>query len=75
MVTDAIRAFNVLIRDLKKEFGFFKGYMVGMAIKSYMERVISLEPYIAYIDIIGVTKKYQRKGIASEMISHHFFYQ
>lgn len=66
------RAFNIPIKDFKKEFGFFKGYMVGMALKNDMERVISLDPNTAYIDIIGVSKKYQRKGIASELLDYVF---
>lgn len=40
--------------------------------KNDMERVISLDPITAYIDIIGVSKKYQRKGIASELLDHVF---
>lgn len=72
LVIDDTRAFNVPIKDFKKVFGFFKGYMVGMALKNDMERVISLDPNTAYIDIIGVSKKYQRKGIASELLDYLF---
>lgn len=77
LVTDKNRAFSIPIKDFQREFGFFKGYMVGMSLKNDMEKEISLEENSAYIDIIGVCKEYQQKGIASsllEYVFHHYDY-
>lgn len=70
LVTGKTRAFQIPIKNFQKEFGFFKGYMVGMALKNDMEKEISLEDGCAYIDIIGVCKEYQRQGIASSLIDY-----
>lgn len=70
LVVDEKRAFQIPLKDFQKEFGFFKGYMAGMALKNDMERVIPLEEGTAYIDIVGVCKAYQHKGIASQLIDY-----
>lgn len=72
LTTDKTRAFSVPIKDFQKEFGFFKGYMVGMALKSDMERVIPLDKDTAYIDILGVSEEYQHKGVASALLEYVF---
>ena len=72
LVTDEVRAFHIPLKDFQKEFGFFKGYMVGMAMKNDMEKQIPLDKGMAYIDIIGVCKDYQHKGIASSLIDYVF---
>lgn len=69
-VDDKQRAFQVPLKDFQKEFGFFKGYMVGMALKSDMERSIPLKENTAYLDIIGVRKSFQHQGIASSLIQY-----
>lgn len=70
LVTDKMRAFKIPMKDFQKEFGFFKGYMVGMAMKNDMEKEILLDKNTVYIDIIGVCKKYQHRGIASSLIDY-----
>lgn len=70
LAADKSRAFRVPLKDFQKEFVFFKGYMVGMALKSDMERVIPLEKDNAYKDILGVSKEYQHKGVASSLLEH-----
>lgn len=70
LVSGKTRAFQVPIKVFQKEFGFFKGYMIGMALKSDMEREIVLEEEEAYIDIIGVRKSYQHRGIASKLLDY-----
>lgn len=72
LMTDEVRAFHIPIKDFQKEFGFFKGYMVGMAMKNDMEKGIPLDKGMAYIDIVGVCKEYQHKGIASSLIDYVF---
>lgn len=72
LVTDKIRAYNIPLKNFQKEFGFFKGYMVGMAMKSEMEKEIEMDIDTAYIDIIGVCKEYQHKGVASSLIDYVF---
>lgn len=72
LVIDEKRSFKINLKDFKREFGFFKGYMIGMAMKSEMENQIPLEENSAYIDIIGVCKEFQHKGIASFLIEHVF---
>lgn len=67
---NSTRAFEIPIKEFQKEFGFFKGYMVGMALKSDMEREIPLNDNSVYIDIVGVCKEYQHKGIASALIDY-----
>lgn len=72
LVDDEQRAFQVPVKDFQKEFGFLKGYMVGMALKSDMERSIPLKENTAYLDIIGVRKSFQHQGIASCLIQYVF---
>lgn len=72
MVKDKTRAFQIPMKDFQKEFGFFKGYMVGMAMKNDMEKEVQLEENEVFIDIIGVCKEYQHKGIASALIDYVF---
>lgn len=67
---NSIRAFEIPIKEFQKEFGFFKGYMVGMALKSDMEKEIPLNDNSVYIDVVGVCKEYQHKGIASALIDY-----
>lgn len=43
-----------------------------MAMKNDMEKGIPLDKGMAYIDIVGVCKEYQHKGIASSLIDYVF---
>lgn len=72
LVTDEQRAFNIPLKEFQKAFGFFKGYMIGSALKHDMEKVISLNKHCAYIDILGVCKEFQHKGIASSLLDYVF---
>ena len=70
LVTGKTRAVQIPIRRFQKDFGFFKGFMIGMALKSELEKVIPLEENGAYIDILGVLRAYQRIGVASALIDY-----
>lgn len=70
LVTDRMRAFKIPVKDFQREFGFFKGCMMGMAIASDMEKEVPLQHRQAYIDIVGVCKQAQHQGIASKLLSH-----
>ncbi|WP_207204759.1 GNAT family N-acetyltransferase [Miniphocaeibacter massiliensis] len=70
LVTDDKRAFNIPLKDFQKHFGFFRGYMFGIALSNDFEKTIPLDSDSAYIDILGVSKKYQRQGLASKLIEY-----
>lgn len=70
LVSDRMRAFQIPIKDFQREFGFFKGCMMGMAIASDMEKEVKLQHRQAYIDIVGVCKQAQHQGVASKLLSH-----
>ena len=70
VVTENQRAFTIPINEFKKHFGYFKGFMKGMAIKNDFEAHLNLPVNECYIDILGVKNKYMRNGVATNLIEY-----
>ena len=78
LVIDKNKAFKVPLKDFRSYFGFFKGSIIGTALRSDFEKVIELEENSAYIDILGVHGNHQKKGLASKLIEYvidHYDYR
>ncbi|MGL5243796.1 MAG: GNAT family N-acetyltransferase [Sarcina sp.] len=68
VITGNYRAFTIPINEFKKQFGYFKGFMAGMAIRNDFEAKLNLSVNECYIDILGVKKEYMRNGVATALI-------
>ncbi len=66
------RAIKLVIKDFQQNFGFFKGYMVAMAIRDDFEKNLNLPDSCCYIDQLGVSSKHSGQGIATALIQHFF---
>lgn len=64
------RAFSVSIRSFKKHFGLVKGYMIGMSLKGEFNQPLNLSKDTAYIDILGVGKHAQGKGVGTQLLHY-----
>lgn len=66
------RAFHVPIKSFQKAFGFFKGFMMAMALRSELSESLGLRDDTIYIDVLGVRKAAQGKGIGTKLIQYVF---
>lgn len=66
------RAVQLNIKDFQKQFGFFKGYMVVMALRDDFEKNLNLPGSCCYIDQLGVASKHSGRGIATALIQYLF---
>lgn len=66
------RAVQLNIKDFQKHFGFFKGYMVVMALRDDFEKNLNLPGSCCYIDQLGVASKHSGRGIATTLIQYLF---
>lgn len=62
------RAARVEKVSLKKQFGFFKGFIGALVLKEEFEGQLEYPITTGYIEFVAVRKKYRKQGIAATML-------
>lgn len=62
------RAAGVEKKSLKKQFGFFKGFIGALVLKEEFEGQLEYPSTTGYIEFVAVQKRYRKRGIATTML-------
>lgn len=62
------RAARVERASLKKQFGFFKGFIGALVLKEEFEGQLEYPITTGYIEFVAVRKRYRKRGIATTML-------
>lgn len=62
------RAARVEKGSLKKQFGFFKGFIGALVLKEEFEGQLAYPVTTGYIEFVAVRKRYRKQGIATTML-------
>ncbi|NLW30896.1 MAG: GNAT family N-acetyltransferase [Fibrobacter sp.] len=64
------RCIRIVKKDFIKSFGFIKGTLIAMALKSEFEHPLTLQEEGFFIEAVAVAEKFQGQGVGKAMMQH-----